>query len=251
MLRKLFELLGPDEIKLEYFEDYKWIFAIYTYYMKVVIQKPLNEVNMRKYYDKTLRFIHKATEIDKLEKELPSIAFDREYLEKLEEKVKSRKEKAANILFTLNRLVLVERHRNPVYESLIEKVERLLELWKEKTKDYQKIYLEGAKIWRDKNRLEERQATLGLKNHEYAILLELEKHLDKSVEVVEEVKGLSKQLQKHLFEGWFTQTAIKKEVEREIRRFVRGVKTKYNLSLSEMNELHGKLMESIKNYGTS
>ncbi|HIC92331.1 MAG TPA: HsdR family type I site-specific deoxyribonuclease, partial [Syntrophaceae bacterium] len=39
-LRKVFELLGPDDIKLEYFEDYKWISAIYTYYMKIVIQKP-------------------------------------------------------------------------------------------------------------------------------------------------------------------------------------------------------------------
>src|SRR3989304_700294 len=39
-LRKTFELLGPNEIKLEYLENYKWISAISTYYMKVVIHKP-------------------------------------------------------------------------------------------------------------------------------------------------------------------------------------------------------------------
>jgi type I restriction enzyme R subunit len=35
-LRKTFELLGPDEVKLEYFEDYKWLSSIYTYYMKII-----------------------------------------------------------------------------------------------------------------------------------------------------------------------------------------------------------------------
>jgi hypothetical protein len=85
-LRKTFELLGPDEIKLEYFEDYKWISAIYTFYMKMVIQKPAYEGYVQKYYDKTIRFIHRATEIEKLEKELPIFAFDGEYLKALEEK---------------------------------------------------------------------------------------------------------------------------------------------------------------------
>jgi len=30
-LRRVFELLGPDEVKLEHLETYKWISAIYTY----------------------------------------------------------------------------------------------------------------------------------------------------------------------------------------------------------------------------
>src|SRR4030043_73181 len=38
-LRKTFELLGPDEIKLDHFENYKWISAIYAFYMKIVSQK--------------------------------------------------------------------------------------------------------------------------------------------------------------------------------------------------------------------
>jgi type I restriction enzyme R subunit len=250
-LRKTFELLGPNEVKLEYFEDYKWLSSIYTYYMKVVIQKPVYEDIIRKYYDKTIRFIHKATEIDTLEKDLPIITFDSDYLEKLEDKVKSKKEKAANILFALNRLVLVERHRNPIYESLVEKVERLLELWKEKTKDYKKIYLEGTNIFQDITTLSERQKSLGFSDTEYAMLLELEKKLDGKVELISEVKNLSKQLEQYMFSGWINQTTVKKEAEREIRKFVRGIKARYNLSFDEMNDLHEKLMEDIKNYGTT
>ena len=250
-LRKTFELLGPDEVKLEYFEDYKWLSSIYTYYMKVVIQKPVYGDIIQKYYDKTIRFIHKATEINTLEKDLPIISFDSDYLKKLEDKVKNKKEKAVNILFALNRLVLVERHRNPIYESLVEKVERLLELWKEKTKDYKKIYFEGSNIFQDITTLSERQKSLGFSDTEYAILLELEKKLDGKVELISEVKNLSKQLEQYMFSGWINQTTVKKEAEREIRKFVRGIKTRYNLSFDEMNDLHEKLVESVKNYGTA
>ena len=250
-LRKMFELLGPDEIKLDYFEDYKWLSAIYTYYMKVVSQKPAYEGYVQRYYDKTIRFIHRSTEIEKLERELPTVAFDSEYLEELEEKVKGRKEKAANILFTLNRLVLVERHRNPIYESLIEKVERLLEMWREKTRDYEKIYTEGVKAVNEINSLFSRQKSLGFSNLEYSMLLELEKKLSRSDVLVDVVKDLSKRLEKYMFFGWFNQVTIKKEVEREIRRFVRGMKGKHNLSLDEMNDLHERLLESVKNYATA
>jgi len=250
-LRKTFELLGPDEIKLEHFEDYKWLSAIYTYYMKVVVQKPTYEGYVQKYYDKTVRFVHRATEIEKLESELPPIAFDEEYLKTLEEKIKGRKEKAANILFTLNRLVLVERHRNPIYESLVEKVERLLEMWKEKTKDYERIYREGARIIDEINSLSERQKALGFSDLEYSMLLVLERELDKGNGLVKEVKDLSKRLEKRMFSGWFNQTTVKKDVEREVRRFVRGLKGRYNLSLDEMNDLYEKLIENVKNYGAS
>jgi type I restriction enzyme R subunit len=250
-LRKMFELLGPDEIKLDYFEDYKWLSAIYTYYIKIVSQKPAYEGYVQRYYDKTIRFIHRSTEIEKLERELPTVAFDSEYLEELEEKVKGRKEKAANILFTLNRLVLVERHRNPIYESLIEKVERLLEMWREKTRDYEKIYAEGVKAINEINSLFSRQKSLGFSNIEYSMLLELEKKLSRSDVLVDVVKDLSKKLEKYMFFGWFNQVTIKKEVEREIRRFVRGIKGKHNLSLDEMNDLHERLLESVKNYGTT
>ncbi len=249
-LRKTFELLGPNEVKLQYLKDYKWISAIYVYYMKMVIQKPAYEEYVQRYYDKTVKFVHETTEIERLEKELPTIAFDQAYLEKLKEKVKDRKEKAANILFTLNRFVLVDRHRNPVYESLVEKVERLLEMWREKTRDYERIYTEGAKTVGEIYQLFARQKSLHFSDLEYAMLLELEKRLKKDG-FEKAVREISKKLEKHMFLGWFNQVTVKKEVEREIRRFVRGMKGKYNLSLDEMNDLHERLLESVKNYATA
>jgi type I restriction enzyme R subunit len=248
-LRKVFELLGPNEVKLEYFETYKWISAIYTYYMKVVAQKPSYGRYVQKYYEKTIKFVHKSTEIDKLEKELPAIAFDEEYLSKMEERVKSRKEKAANILFTLNRLVLVERHKSPIYESLADRVERLVTLWREKTKDYERIYTEGVKIINEITALSERQKSLVLSDLEYSILLTLESRLGTGNGLIKEVKGLSESLSKHMFPGWIHQPTLRKEIERSVRRFVRGVKNHYNLSLDEMNDLYENLIEHVRNYG--
>lgn len=257
-LRKVFELLGPDNIKLEYFEDYKWISAIYTYYMKIVIQRPPVEGYVERYYDKTVRFIHKATEIEKLETDLPIVAFDEGYLKALEERLKSRKEKAANILFTLNRLVLVERHRNPIYESLVEKVERLLELWREKTKDYERIYREGVIAINEIKSLSERQKSLGMSSFEYSLLLALEEKFGKPVSPVEggwdekllnEVRNISEKLKNYMFPGWFNQPTVEKNVEREVRRFTRMLKGKYSMTLEEMDELYKKLIERVKNYG--
>ena len=256
-IRKIFEILGANEIKIEYLEDYKWITAVYTYYMKVVIQKPPIESYVEQYYDKTVKFIHQSTELKKLETGLPEVSFDEKYLQTLEEKVKSKKEKAANILFTLNRLVLVEQHKNPIYESITDKVQRLLKNWKEKTQNYENIYLDGIEIIKEIERLSERQRSLNLSKLEYSILLVLENEFGKDEkskfqenELLSEVKSISEMLQNYMFPDWYNQPTEEKNVEKEVRKFVRGLKRKYGITLEEMDELFVKLIERIKNYGT-
>ncbi|MBW1692116.1 MAG: hypothetical protein JRJ70_15490, partial [Deltaproteobacteria bacterium] len=174
---------------------------------------------------------------------------DEEYLAKMEERVKSKKEKAANILFTLNRLVLVERHKSPIYESLADRVERLVELWREKTKDYERIYTQGVEIVGEINVLSERQRSLGLSDLQYSMLLTLEGRLGKGDGLIKEVKGLLEGLKRHMFPGWIHQPALRKEVERGVRRFSRGVKNRYGLSLEEMNDLYERLIDKVRNYG--
>ena len=247
-MRRLFELLGPDEIKVERFEEYKWLSSVYTYYMKQVNRQPAMNVNVERYFDKTVRFIHKSTELQSIEDDLPVIQFDERYLDKLEQRIQSKEEKAANILFTLNRLVLVDRHQNPVYESLIERVERLLELWKEKTKDYGRIYSEGIEIIKRINSLSERQRSLGYSDFEYAVLLLLEDRLQDTDGLVESISSLFENVQQYLFPGWNLQTTAKKNVERELRKFVLKLKQQYSLSYEEIDEIHEKIVKSIEHY---
>lgn len=250
-LRKLFELLGADEIKLEYFEIFKWLSAIYVYYMKMVMARPAYTAQVADYYRKTLKFVHKSMEIEALETGLPTIEFGEDYLVKLEAKVKGKKERAANMLFTLNRLVLVERHRNPIYESLVERVEKLMELWQDKTKDYETIYKQAAGLIGDATDLRKRQTALEFSDLEYAVLLALEAELGQADGLGDLVTDLSGKLSAHMFPGWINQVTVKKEVEREVRRFAMGLKTKYGLSMEDMDQLYNQIIVNVRNYGAA
>ncbi|TET80649.1 DUF3387 domain-containing protein [candidate division TA06 bacterium] len=247
-MRKLFELLGPDVIKLEHFEAFKWFSAIYTYYMKVVNDRPAVESWVQKFCDKTIRLIHKTTEIEEIERDLPTLSIDAESLRRLEQRIKSQKEKAASILFTLQRFVLVERGKNPIYETLSDRVQKLFELWREKTKDYQRIYSDASNLFQEVVALTDRQKALGFSRMEYGMLLTLEHEFGQNRAFVEDVRSLCAQLAKHLFPSWDIQTTVRKEVERVVRRFARSLKVSYNLTLERMDTIYKKLIEQVKNY---
>lgn len=252
-LRKKFELLGPDIIKAEYAEDFFWLTKIYIYYIRQFYQNNDTEDEdiqyLRRYFIKTLKAIHKSINLDELKKNLPVINFDEEYIRKLGEKYKTKEEKAANIVFTLNRLILVEQHENPIYESLIDKVQRLIELWKEKTKDFNRIYQEGIKIIEEKNKLLERQKELGLNNFEYFALVRLEDKIGKKKELVFDIKELYKNLEKQIFPNWAFQIISRKKIEKEIRMFLIRYVKMYNLNLEQIDELSRELLEKLEKNG--
>lgn len=248
--KRAFEIYSEEEIKVERFFDYKWISGIYTFYMNSVMQSQLgHEMYVQKYFEKTLKYVYRTTELENLRKDLPIISFDENYLKDMEEKVKSKEEKAASIVFTLNRLVLVEKHKNPVYESLTEKVERILELWKEKTKDFERIYAEGIEVITKIEKLSQRQKELSFSDLEYSLLLNLEKNFGEDSEFVPDVRELSDRLRDHIFENWAVQQTARKTVEREVRRFVRRYVKRHGLKLDELDSLYQNLMENVENYG--
>lgn len=251
-LRKIFELLGPDEIKVERFNDYKWVSSIFTYYMMYISRsEPGYEIYIQKYFDKTLKYVHRTTELENLQKDLPVISFDENYLRNLEEKAKSREEKAASIVFTLNRLVLVEKHRNPVYESLSEKVERILKLWKEKTKDFERIYTDGVEIFNEIEKRSQRQRDLGFSDMEYSLLLDLENKFEEDSNLISDVSELSDKLRDHIFENWALQQTARKTVEKEVRRLVRRYVKRNGLKLDDLDILYQNLIENVENYGNA
>ena len=246
-MRRLFEILGPDQIKIERLSEYKWLTAIYSYYLKNVRHQP-RERYVNKYFTKTIRYVHKSTEVESLERQLPRIIFDENYLKNLEQKVKSKKEKAANILFTLNRFVLTIKSRSPIYESLADKVERLIKMWRERTKDYEQIYKEGVKIIEEIRELSNRQKQLDLGDLEYSILLTLEKKLGRNESVVEDAKRLSEIVNQLTFPGWITQTSVRRRVEAQVRRYVRKYIKKAGLSIIDVDELYNEIIKNVKNY---
>ena len=251
-MRRVFEFLGPDKIKLEYFEQYKWFSEVYPYYMRMALRdQPDYAAYVQKYFEKTVRYVHKTTNIQNVENDLPVIEFGPEYLRVLEEKVTDKREKAANIVFTLNRFVLVDRHQTPVYESLLERVEKIIRAWKEKSKNYETIYRDGAAIIQEIQQLKVRRVQLGLSELEYSMFLKIESEWGDDPELLKDIRQLSEDLKKSMFPGWISQVSVKKGIEQEIRRFVRRYGKQRGKSIEEIDWLYSKLVESVKNYAGS
>ncbi|MDG6250434.1 HsdR family type I site-specific deoxyribonuclease, partial [Methanocalculus sp.] len=220
-VRKIFELLGSDGITLDWFEDYKWLSTIYSCYIKRVLREQPNYTrDVQKYFEKTVKYVHKTTEVQEINNSMPVLELDSEYLKRLEERVATKKEKAANIVFALNRFRLTDKRRTPADETILDRVEGLITLWREKTKDYDKIYAEGAEIIKGMQTLEKRQKELGLSNLEYSFLLNVEQTWGSNEALVEEVRGLSTDLSGDMFPDWIAQTSAKKNIEQKIRKFV-------------------------------
>jgi type I restriction enzyme R subunit len=246
-LRSIYEILGSDPDKIKFYKNYDWLTSIYIYYMKTVLMnEPEAEQYLEKYYAKTLKYVYKTTEVQKLVNDLPTIAFDENYLKALEKKMETKQQKAANVVFTLNRYILVDKKTNPVYETLVGKVERILKMWQEKSADFEAVYREGASIISEWNDLNRRQNELGFSNLEYAILLALEGKISGKV-LVEDTKALSKKMEENMFSGWQFQPSAKKAVDREIRLFLRKY-VKEGLTLAGLEELHGKIMDCVVSY---
>ncbi|MDD3726586.1 MAG: DUF3387 domain-containing protein, partial [Candidatus Ratteibacteria bacterium] len=252
LLKKKFELLGPDEIKAQLYEKYKWIIAVYIYYQSMIFQGGgKTEYYAEKYFKKTIDYIYKTIEVENIKKNMPLISFDKNYLEKLDKNIETTEEKAANIVFALNRLVLVEKGTNPVYESLSEKVERIVQMWKDKKKNYDEIYRQGVAIINEMEELTRKQKDLHLTDMEYSIYLVLKEKFPES-DLIPALKELKNKLKDKIFWGWATQKTAVKEVEREIRRFLRRhVKQPYNLDIQEIDILSEKIKENIEKYGSN
>lgn len=247
-LRRIFELLGPDKIKRRLFSEYKWVSAIYTYYMRAVMRKdPLKEVYIQKYFDKTIRYVHGAIELENVKKDLPIIEFDENYLNKLRKMVKSKEERAANIVFTLNRFILVERHKNPIYESLVTRVEKIIELWKERSKNYEEICKEGVRIIKEIKRSSKKQKELGFSDMEYSFFLSFKKRKFGDKDAIKAVRNLFEKIESDI--DYIDQKTKRKEIERNIRLFIRkNYYRKYKMSMDELDELQDELMENVINY---
>ena len=76
------------------------------------------------------------------------------------------------------------------------------------------------------------------------MLLALEQKFTEDPQLINDVDTLSKEIEQHMFLGWFLQKTARKNIEREVRRYIR----RHNIKLPELEELYQKVMNSVKNY---
>ncbi|MFQ6087527.1 MAG: type I restriction endonuclease subunit R [Candidatus Methanofastidiosia archaeon] len=243
-LRKIFELLGPDPIKSKYLKEFKWISAVYHVYIRHVKRDEPDETEryVEKYFKKTLDYIHKTIKIDELNKEFPILSLDEKYIEKLKETYPDLDSRISDMVFTLNKYILVDRTRNPIYESVADRVERILKSWRERKKTNQEIYEELENVIQEFNESGERQRKLGLTNLEYYTLIVLERILGKDERLTDDARRIIQDISPKMFKDW----TLKKSVEKDIGRIIRKKIRKYKISIDKRDEIYDKIMETLK-----
>lgn len=246
--RKIFEILGSYSEKLKFLEKFKFFTAIYEYWKKISNEKEREKIN--KIFKKTLSVIHQNMQFKNIVTGIPEIPLDIKYFEKIKNSSLSREEKAVNILFALEKFILVEKRNTPVYMSIVDRLKDLIRKWKEKKIDITGLWEEDEELIKEVNEIEKRRENLGLSEFEFGIFIILKEFLKNKSdeylkEIVEEIKNLIKD---DLIENWRENKSLKLSIERKTREYLLEVKNKNKLSYEEFDTLHRQIISYINEY---
>ncbi|MCK9211203.1 MAG: HsdR family type I site-specific deoxyribonuclease, partial [Ignavibacteriaceae bacterium] len=255
-LKKLYEFLGSSEEKLLHLEAYKWLTAIYVYYIKVVIRDEDYQQLLKKYFKKTLQLIHSQTEVKELIESPTFTVIDEAFIKGISDKGKDKKAQTSNLVFALNKFVLVDQHKNPIYESLIDRVDKLVKEWKERIKNLQDTSpqsMEAESLAVEILEVQSKQKQLGLSDYQMAIWLSMKTSLgfDSDESVLSELKKLFDELKPAMIPGWSHNIEMKKIVETKLREFLFvNVRPKYPMPLEKINSIHKDISDKMVHYGS-
>lgn len=254
-LRRIYELLGNHNVKITNLKEYKWLTAVYSYYIKIVVKDEEYENYVRKYYKKTIDMIHQETEVEKIYRLPLQSSIDEEFIKRISQEAASKEYKASNFVFALNKFVLVDQHKNPVYESLIDKVEKLVKAWRERinrNEDITEQLNEAEQILNEIIDTEKKKSEYDLTDEEMAALLVLKNQLGVDVnnkEFIDQLKNLFNDLEQIKIPGWTKNTELKKIVDTKLRQFLfLNVRTRYPMDLEKLNTIHKDISEKLESY---
>lgn len=256
LLRRLYEFLGSDVVKLKNLNDYKWLTGVYTNYIKVIKKDEKYQEQLEKYFKKTLKLIHQESRVEELVFSKVEKVIDENYMKEIAGSEENENEKASNLIFTLNKFVLVDKHKNPIYESLIEKVESLVKRWRERIKKGESVaeeYNEAKQISGEIVTIQENQKRLQLTDEQMSVWLTIKTglNIEMDEDLLESLKNLFEQLKPVMIPGWSRNTELKKEIETKIRQFLfLKVKVKYPITLEKINEIHSGISDKMVSYGS-
>jgi len=246
VLRRLYELIAP-KLTTEEREEYKWLSDIYTFYIKNFTRASHEEELAGKYYKKTIEAISRSLEVIEKEAVFTPITIDREFFEEFIHKREiSDEEKASALIMGLSRFKLYFS-RDPIYLSVADKVEALLEEWRMKLKTSLELYEEAKKLWKKIYALREEQAKLRFGSREYLIYRTLVDAGFKETRAVEITKQLMEEIgDKASVQGWSSNPKLVHEVEKVIALRILREAHKAGFTLDKARKLVELLVERVK-----
>jgi len=247
--RKLFEVLGAYPEKIKFLEKFKWFTAVYEYWLKLTTSE-IEKEKIEKYFKRTIEIIHQETGIQRIEKSLPQVTLNVDYLTKIQKSSLSLEEKAVNILFKLEKLVLVHQNQNPIYKTIADQLEELIRRWKEREIEYKELFNEESRIIGFIEEKEQEREKLKFSQFEFGIFSILDVHLkeENKNKLREFVGEIINTIREDLIESWQENPTLRQNIERKLRSFALKLKKDYKLTYDEFDILHKELVSFIKDY---
>jgi len=242
-------MMSSYEGRVKSLEKFRWFTTVYEYWKKLTVDTSEQE-KIEKYFQKTLEIIHQETEIQKINQSLPAVKLGIDYLDKIRKSSLTAEEKAVNILFTLEKLVIVDQRKNPVYKTILDHLEELIKKWQERKIEYQELFQEENKIIDFIQEKEDERKELNLEPFEFGMLSLLNQRLPEKnqTKLREFINEIINTIREDLIENWRENSTLKQNIERKLRVFTLELKKEYKLTYDEFDKLHKDLVFYINDY---
>jgi len=231
--------------------NYAWIVDVYNYYLKNTLGEDETEQLVKKYFNKTLAAVQNFVRISGTDIDPSKIIVDREFFEEfIQRSSLTDREKAKGLLIALSRFVRTEKS-SAVYESVADKVNKIIEAWRKKLKKDEELYEEVKGIWEEIYERKREQQELGFNELEFALFNVFKEYGASKGNALKLTRELVKRIEPEIsVPEWSEKPAIVDEVEKKVAFFILIEGRKVGLPVGKKSELINTILEKVKHYGS-
>ncbi len=216
-IRNLYRFLLEDRHQFK--KTFSWLTEVYfAYSRRINGVDPEVEQKSDKFLSDAMRFIQQSIDVDKIRKDFPIVEVDEQFLKSIE-KQKDKKRKFYDLLFAVQNYI----YKTDSFgrEDLVERVNNIVERWKQKEEDLEQIYGELLPIAKSLEQEESERKKLGLDRVHYEIYLTIKQHTGIDAdETLAGVKQLMKEIANLAFPGWWEKKDVRNKMAQRILLFL-------------------------------
>lgn len=167
---------------------------------------------MLRFYREALKFIHETIDVSRIKNDYPVIVIDDEFINKIKAETGTRR--FYDLLFAVKNYV-----KEISDESIVERVNRIVKEWNDRTRDVEELYNEALSIAEIINEQRKEREELKLNEKEYGVFRLIRSHLTEKIndeEIVGAIQEIMERVNELTFPMWFEKSEIVQKVEREI-----------------------------------
>jgi len=194
-LKALYETLAPDAAIFELMNDYAWLIS-----QNLNFNRWLNrdKPDLSTYEAKTKQLIMEKLMVGQLDRILPIIEVNKDYLEKVDSQYKSEDDKIREMKRALQHHISLNARSNPAYETLGERLEKILQ-----GHDKYAQLRELTELTRGIITLQKQREEMGITEEEFAVIGAIRKYADMDDATMKAfVQDMMKKVKGRTFPGW-------------------------------------------------